>query len=804
MLEEFNTVTSTIIDEPQSPIGNLVSRNSTFIFGTAYKGPMHTPIQGRSDTVISNFGEVPLDKSFDTSLVRGYYEFAQSSPNTPDVHLIRVGEVAPGVISLYENDTITAGEKSYTLDGAAPSKSLTIKTVVDTAEYNGSPITVKGDESGNPIYMKIEMPDGYYVGYNLSVESGAPGAISKVSDLVKQINANSKLSGKIVASFETLKKTVALTITETGGVKDTYYDITAELPATNASWGDKLSTINRAYVHKTITLDVAAGVASVDLEVVPEKSMLADTPTFTKFTRLSKNETVATITPALAGTNGKHFVLYMSKVTGSTLVAGSLKVYVKKNGTSSLVELAAERFTYNATAVDQVPAKSITITDTANYALGDVYFASYSYTISYAEAKTRSELQFGNDRSYFVYGDTVIFGAEQPADMIIEYAADEDVNLSDISIVSYDTAAIEFLNPAVLPATGGTINLVIEYEPELPAVSGKVLQGAVIQPGSISGGSDGRFATQKEYLTAVLKAMVSVDLYPRKHNIIMGMYLDDTTTGFNIETGLPEKQPLNMAASILPYIERASNLTNECDLYIPTRPVSDLNQVTIDKWIDSLVNTSDTETARPANIIDSYTSFRADAPLGVFVLSIPEVGNGKRYFANPATVYGAFKANLAFDISATHGFVPGNVKDLGVKIFNAEIIAKLNTKRYTAAVLDSQSRYIWADAPTLAIKYRSQLDRQFVRDTVYLAVGIAREISDKYIGKPKLPQYITSIKKDVGKGLQSLVPDVLQDMFVDVVQDATSVITGRTKLRLILVTAKEMRSIDIETHIKLT
>ena len=353
MLEEFNTVTSTIIDEPQSPIGNLVSRNSTFIFGTAYKGPMHTPIQGRSDTVISNFGEVPLDKSFDTSLVRGYYEFAQSSPNTPDVHLIRVGEVAPGVISLYENDTITAGEKSYTLDGAAPSKSLTIKTVVDTAEYNGSPITVKGDESGNPIYMKIEMPDGYYVGYNLSVESGAPGAISKVSDLVKQINANSKLAGKIVASFETLKKTVALTITETGGVKDTYYDITAELPATNASWGDKLSTINRAYVHKTITLNVAAGAASVDLEVVPEKSMLADTPTFTKFTRLSKNETVATITPALAGTNGKHFVLYMSKVTGSTLVAGSLKVYVKKNGTSSLVELAADRFTYNATAVDQ-------------------------------------------------------------------------------------------------------------------------------------------------------------------------------------------------------------------------------------------------------------------------------------------------------------------------------------------------------------------------------------------------------------------------------------------------------------------
>jgi len=803
-LKEFNTVTSSIIDENQNPIGSLVSRNSTFIFGTALSGPINTPVPGRSESVQLTFGTTPLDKSFDTSLVRGYFEFSQSSVNTPDVHLIRVGDVKPGSVELYEHDFSTSGDKSYTISGDKPAISLKITTVTDTALYNGSPVSVKGDDDGNPIYLKIEMPDGYSIGYNLSIDAGAPGSISKVSDLVAQINSNQKLTGKIIASYDTLKATIPLVITEDAeDTKITYYDLTAPELSTNVSWGDKLVSINDAYVSKTIILSVAAGAASAEFDVVPTKSMTEGNHTITTFTRSSTMETVVAITPVLAGTTAKTFPLYFTKVTGATYVADSLKVYVKRNGSSTVVELLNIKYVYNAVASEGKIIGSITITDTAVFALGDVYYASYKYTLSYTEAKTRTDLQLGNDRSYFIMGDTVIFGSEQPADVTLSYTANEHISLSDITIVSYDIAAIEFTNPATCPAVGATVNIVLEYEPELPAVSGKVLTGAVVQPGSISGGSDGRFGSQKDYLAAVKRAMLSVDLYPRRHNIIMGMYMDDTTIGYNDETGLPENQPLNMAAGIIPYIDRASNLTNECDLYIPTRPAADLNQKSIDTWIDRLINTSDTDITRPANIIDGYTSFRADAPLGVFVVSIPEVGYGKRYFANPATIYGAYKANLSYVESATHGFLPGNVKDLGVKIFNAETIAKLNTKRFTAAILDSQNRFIWADAPTLAIKYRSQLDRQFVRDVVYLAVSIAREICDKYIGKPKLPQYIMSLKKDVGKGLQALVPDVLQDMFVDVINDTTSVITGRTKIRLVLTTAKEIRSIDIETHIKL-
>lgn len=59
------------------------------------------------------------------------------------------------------------------------------------------------------------------------------------------------------------------------------------------------------------------------------------------------------------------------------------------------------------------------------------------------------------------------------------------------------------------------------------------------------------------------------------------------------------------------------------------------------------------------------------------------------------------------------------------------------------------------------------------------------------------------MKKDVAKALEVLVPDVLSDIYVEVVPVAGGNITGKTKLRLMLQTAKEIRVIDIETTISL-
>jgi len=443
----------------------------------------------------------------------------------------------------------------------------------------------------------------------------------------------------------------------------------------------------------------------------------------------------------------------------------------------------------------------VTILETLS--LGDVYYASYRYKVTYAEAKMRSDLLDGSDRSYFIAGHQITFGAEQPAFVYVYYTTNVYFANSDVQIKDRQTATIEFTNGANLPDPDLPVTLTLRYEPELPAASGKILPGSVVQPGALSGGNDGRHMSKQQLIEAIQAAFEAVDLYPRRHNVVMGMYLDDVDTGYNDETGMPEDKAINVHSYVLPYIDRTSNLANECDVEVPIRPLASLDQASINTWIERLTINSDSDLNRPANLIDGINNFRAECPVGVFIGAISEVNSGRRYFLNPACLYAAYKQNLGFDKSATHDFVPGNVQDLGVKVFNAETISRLNAKRYTAAIVDYGGRFIFADAPTLAIKGRSQFDRQFVRDTVYLAVGMAREVAEKYIGKPRLPQYLVAMKKDVSKALNMLVPSVLSDLFVDIIPVQDGHITGKTKLRLMLITAKEIRQIDIETSITL-
>ena len=806
-LDDFNGVRSTIIDQGTPPPAVAVSRDRTFILGTARKGPKHTPVTVTTETVEEIFGSVPLDGSFDTSLVRGYYEFEDSSVGPPDIALVRIGEVQAARIDLYENTSTLSGDLSYTLtDGGTPSYSLWLEAIEQGGEYNQAKVTVTEDSTtGYPSHIKIELPDGSTGGYNLSPVPGVPGVVSKVSDLARLINANSNFAGKIIAGFEPLTTTVDVTVTESGGVVDRTYDLNPPAPGTNESWGDKIVGLVNVWQSRDVESTSSAGDTSADLSVTPEKSMNVGVPTIDDFIRVSASETLLTVGPIQEGQTNYEATLYCAGVSGwdnSYDISGNVThdwtfaLHVKRNGSTSLVELdEGDKYT-----IDTTDGK-VTIKETLS--IGDVYYVSYRYKVAYAEAKYRSDLLDGSDTSYFIYGGTIIFGAEQPTDLYMYYNTNVYFDSADIAIDDFDNSVITFVNANNLPVTGVTLNVEVAYEPELPAATGKVLPGSVIQPGALSGGSDGRIMSPSQYKTAVKNALEAIDLYPRRQMVIMGMYMDDVVDGYNEETGLPEEVPYNLHNIVLPYIDRTSNLANECSLPIPTRPLTTLDQDSINAWITTLTDNSDSDLNRPANLIDSLNNFRAEAPLGVFIGAISTVNYGRRYYLNPACVYAAYKQNLSFEKSATHDFIPGNVKDLGVKIFNAEVIGRLNAKRYTTAVLDYGGRFIWADAPTLALSYRSQFDRQFVRDSVYLAVGMAREVAEKYIGKPRLSQYLMSMKKDVGKAISMLVPDVLSDVFVDIVPVPDGHITGKTRLRLMLVTAKEIRGIDIETTISL-
>lgn len=797
--ENYNGVRGEIIDRGTPQIATGTSPESTFIIGTAERGPVDTPIRIVSGMDIKElFGEVPTGGlGFETSLVRGFYEFSDSTVGNVEVVVVRSGIVSRSSVKLYEYEGGT-GEHAATIvsdeDGTQhPAYSLVIESLSEGAELNGSIVRVTGDASGEPSYLTIELTDGTTASYQISQQRIGAGIINKVSDLVDRINANSSLNTKIRASYTPIERAIALTMVEgsSSGEVETLYDLSGE------PYGDKLVTIKRAYVPGSVSQTIAAGSLTETLDAIPPKSLNESEKTISTFLRNVYNETLLTVTPGIAGQTGYVAALNCTTVSQRVSAYGikDLVVKVKRSGQTTTTELTKDTdYTVNET--------DATITILAPLSLGDVYYVSYQYKVTYTEAKLRSALQEGDDCSYFVGGDQIIFGAPQPVELVIEYSADRDIPLSKVSIVDKTNGVIQFSDPADLPSIGENVTVVLTYEPELPALTGTVTSTGQVQPGSLRGGSNGIPASLSAYKQALKKTLQAIDLYPRRHNVIMGMYLDDVENGYNEETGLPERVPAAVHNLVLPFIDRSSNLANDCDVFIPVRPLSDLTPAGITQWIERLTVTSAVDQTRPANIVSGINNFRADAPVGCFIYRNSNVNNGREYFANPGTIYAGFKASLSYKESAVHKTVPGSVRDLGVKIFNAEIISALNGMRYTTAVMNAANQAIWADAPTLALP-TSQFARQFVRDTVYLAVSLAREAANVYIGKPRLPQYLTSMRKDIYAAVSVLVPDAVGNVIVELIPDATGYISGRTAIRLVIDTAVEIRRVDIITYVNL-
>jgi len=796
--DSFNGIRSEIIDRgtPQVPTG--ISPNATFIIGTATKGPVDTPVRIEPGMDVREmFGDVVITGlGFDTSLVRGFYEFTDSAVGNVEVALIRAGYVSRSSISLYEYEG-GSGEMAATIvvdsNGTThPAYSLTIESVSESSELNGSVVRVSADENGDPAYLSIELTDGSTATFQISPTLVGANVINNVSTLVDRINASSALSGKVIASYTPIERSVDITIeadSNSGAV--TAYNIGG------GSWGDKLVGIMRAYVPGSVTDTFEAGILTETLSAVPDKVLDAGTPTISAFYRTVNNEAVLTVGPTLVGVTNKNVTLNCASVPGWNSAYGldDVVVKVKRNGSTTYSVLTeGTDYTINETTA--------VLTIAGPLSIGDSYFVTYTYKVAYTEAKLRSELQEGNDRAYFIAGDQIVFGAAQPFQLTVEYSANREIPLSQIAIVDKASATIEFSDPTQLPAIGETVTVVLRHEPELPAPTGTVMTTGQVQPGSMSGGSNGIPSTLNAYKKALTKALRAIDLYPRRHNVIMGMYLDDVESGYNQETGLPETVPASVHDTVLPFIERSSNLAGECDVEIPVRPLTVLTPAAINEWITKLTVTSATDLTRPANIISGINEFRAEAPVGCFLYRNTNINNGREYFANPATIYAGFKAGLTYKESAVHKQVPASVRDLGVKIFNADIISSLNDMRYTVAVLNAAGEMIWADAPTLASS-RSQYARQFVRDTVFLAVSLAREAAAPYIGKPRLPQYLTTMRKDIYSAVSVLVPDAIGNLYVELIPTQSGYINGRTAIRLVIDTAVEIRRVDILTYVNL-
>lgn len=448
---------------------------------------------------------------------------------------------------------------------------------------------------------------------------------------------------------------------------------------------------------------------------------------------------------------------------------------------------------------------ALTINNASGFSIGDQYLASYRFRVVYTEAKTRSEILDGDPRVYFVYGDQIIFGSTQPTNVHAYYTPKVYLSKGQIVIENPDKSLIRLnVTDSDLPAVGSALQLNLLFEPELPAPSGKTLVGSIVQPSAMSGGSDGKITDKIAYGKAVKAAMKSVSMYPRRRNVVMDLWLDDAVKRPDYETGINVLQPLNLGSELIPYIDTLSKNVEESSLLIPVKPPTDMTNAGINEWIDRLITNDTSDLTRPANIIDGYASFRADAPVGVLTVNIAEIASGKAYFANPACIYAGFYEDLPLNRAAVNRELPSSVVDLGVKVMDMEVINSLNEKRYTTAIMKPDGRFVWADAPTLASR-RSNYARQFVREAVYELLYRLRSAADRYIGQPMLDIYMIPLNKDLGVAGNTMCGK--EGIFVYVKPSIVAVaggrITGTTKVIVNAQTAVEIRKIKFETNLSL-
>lgn len=804
-----NSVVSNIIEEDVKEQAVPPSPNAILIFGTATQGNLYSPTRVDTSTITDLFGTVPNDPYYNTSLVKGFYEIKQTIQNA-EVIAVRIGAAKRAALALYET---RRGSGEYApFSNSVDTPSISFEAKADGPAGNNIFVTVIGNPSGEPVKMEIEDANtGVTVDYDLSMDGSVPGAYSRVSSLAQAINANSDLNTVLKATPNVIAGSYNITITQMAGspsgstLINTSYQLNPGVSA-----GDNILNFTSVFSNGSYTdsASVAGGTTSAILAQTPVKVSDVNVDTITSFYSIVQNEVL--IGPVVPGQSGvqnatvvgtagltgidnttlKDFVLYRtSAVNGQTTVVSGA------NYTISGLSL-----TINAGVINPHG-------DDAD--VGDVYFANYKFSTTFAESKTRSGIQAGDRYSYFVAGNTITFGAAQVYSLELDYSTQTQFTIpGDVQITDAANNIVKFVNPPNYPAIGDTITVEYLYEPELPMVTGGSLKSGEVQAGQLSGGDDGRRMTTAAYYNELIKGFAGADNIPCRLVVPQGVYLDDTMEGIDYETGMPVTTNAQFHLKLIDFIKRKSQYVSECEGIISTRPLSATNPANPsvtekENWYNSLVTVSSVDTTRAANVMNAVDDFHLVVTAGDMVGSLPQVLGGRSYVPNSANVFAAMKYahdNLSAMINKR---VPATwITGLIYPIITSDRINAVNGMRYTLFTNHAfDGSIIIADAPTAA-RPASQFTRQYVVDIIFEAVNAVRQVLDPFIGQPNTNATRQAMETTAKIVLQAMSPAKLQALDVQVAPTG-SAISGTTTVKLLLTTAVEVRKIALETRVRL-
>lgn len=829
-IDQYNGVRSTIIDQINQVFQTPPTANAVLVIGTSRKGAKEQLVRLQDGTIVDNFGSVPSDGSFDTNLVRAYFEASRSTGNGIDAFGLRVGDAEKAILLQYESQGIggtaygglASGDYGYTQDATSNTLSLSLihEANVEGDEANGGRVEVI-DEDGVPKAISFETPDGIRKSFALDPYGRSPNALANVREIAQTFNADPDWRKWYTTKYVVLRKeALAVTVQQ-----DANGGIYVEIDGGTESYGDKLETLEKVEIQdNAATDDIPLGRTAFALSSIPTKDALDVTATIDTFVRTVENEQILSIDATNVGNQTYNTTLFLGRSNArwdsdlayvwNTSEASdyydNFTLYIAKPD-GSRVEVPK---LYNALAVYYVTSTGqifidLSVWGNTSFQLGDIFVATYSYKAFFSEANLRSQLEIGNEFSYFVKGNEIIFGASLSLPLTVIYSTKKVYAASDINLSDAQNIVIYFLNPLNRPTVGAQVLVTYTYLPELPASSGTILTlpdaDQLVQQTGFSGGTDGRNVGKLRYKQLVEEALDLVELYPFKQVLIAGAYIDDVVNGYDDETGLAAIVPVNWGDMLVAKIATRSFLVKECTCTLAVRPPNDFTPKGIRAWFDRLLINDAADPGRGANQIDAMQgpdSFRFNVVAGAPIVAISQVAGGIQYVANPAAVYTGMRQDLPIEQSHTNALLPPNVFDLGVKVLNAKIVGDMNQKKYTFMTVDAAGNRIIADAPTVALT-GSNYDRQFVVDATFAAVEIIRVTAQRFIGIARTQENILALRNKCQKTVQYLVPKVFQNIQVSVLDVPEGSITGRVKLGISMITSREIRRIDLETRISL-
>lgn len=816
LIPGLNYVESNIIDQLLSLPAQTNTDNATLFIGTARSGQTRQLTRVTSQTAKTLFGEVPRGADFDTNAVHAVLATQASTANRDkETYIYKVGDSSVGRLSLFENQVFSSGDPSYSLtDDGLPVIAMQFDSLEEKEDANRTTVRIKGDASGLPQSMIVTLPDGYNRAFAIDPYGVRPGIPANVRDLTAAILTDARLANELNVTYNVLRKT-NLQTTVLGTAAKPYMQIDAV--GANNSWGDKLLNIEKIVQLVTQTDSIAAGSTVAQLTYGPDKSTNEAVPSITAFVKIVTEEVAVVGAPSNIG--DLQFTRTLSFVSPSmhwdadiSTITNSLVLKYLRGGVKTDIPNTAWSFDVDNDIV--IDLTGVLPADPNGIQQDDKILASYEFGASFTEAKSRTQLELGNEHMYFVAGRNVTFGNAPSLPLKVTYDATKEFALSDLAIEDFANIKISFINANTMPAPGAQVYMTFTYLPELPAPSAtainKVVSGSPVfyqnQKSALEGATSGSLITKKRYKELVMQALDDTLLTPFRRVMVSGAWADDFVNDIDDETGFPGLINLNWLGDLEDKLILKSQVTSECSSVIGVKPIDvtllQQGTVGVNKWYDYLVgDVTDANTA--AGVMNAFAGYHIDIALGAPQVADSSILNGATYIENPAYVVCGMQLDNTLTQSLIKNQVPPFVKNLAVTFPSGGIIGKLNSSKYTTIVQSPRGDFRIADAPTGDNPNKS-MARQIVRDTVFAAIKVARDIATTFIGDRRDARTLGLMKSKIDNEVsRAMVPEFLTRFQVEIVPVNGGFVTGETKLRLMVETTVEIRRVYFETTVTL-